>query len=138
MTTTTQLSWIAIDKVTGEIITDSKTTRAVTMHQQIFEALATICKMLPGRDANGAYQWRMMTRTERGMLNRASKELNQIEATPDEISDFLEWFKKNDWRGKRGDPPLPTDVVKMFTRSRQCEKSEPNIANKWLKVLRNE
>jgi len=78
--TTTQLSWIAVDKATGEIITDSQTTRTVTMHQQIFEALATICKMLPERDANGAYQWRMMTRTERGMLNRASKELNQIKA----------------------------------------------------------
>lgn len=112
----TDQHWIAINPDTGVIITDNAAQRVIVTHQEIFEALAECCDMLPALKPDGKRDWQSMTRTERGMLNRVSKELREAGRSVDDIDGFREWFRMNDWRGKRGDPPLPTDVVKMFTR----------------------
>lgn len=112
----TDQHWLAVNPDTGEIITDNATKRVIVTHQEIFEALAECCDMLPALKPDGKRDWSSMTRTERGMLNRVSKELREAGRSVDDVLGFREWFRLNDWRGKRGDPPLPTDVVKMFTR----------------------
>ena len=129
MTDTTQ-KWIAVDMFTGEVMTTSSVSRVVIRHQEIFEQLATICKMTPERDAEtGAYEWRRMTKAERGMLNRCAKELYDASATDDEIGGFTAWWTIHDWRGRNRQPPGPWDVVKNWTRYRA--HGARNVGEEW-------
>lgn len=128
-------TWTAIDTNTGEIITDSQVSRVLGTHQQLFEELATVCQMLPERKPDGGYNWQGMTKTERGMLNRYAKELREAGRTVADVQHFGRWFTENDWRGQRGEPPMPTDVVKLMTRSLAANQGE-DVAQAWLNVIK--
>ena len=86
-----------------------------------FEALADLTGLTPPfRD------WKKLTKTSAGQLNRYAKELRDVDATPEQIAGFKMWFSKNDWRGREGQAPTPADVVKLW--SQYLNGANPNGA----------
>ena len=81
--------------------------------QLLFETLADICDLTPPeRD------WSKLTRSARGMLNRAVKELLKVGADPPAVRAFRAWWDTNDWRGKdKRQAPAPDDVAKLWSKS---------------------
>lgn len=75
----------------------------------VFEALADITDMTPPGRA-----WKNLTRSAAGQLNRYGKELREAGANPDQVLGFGVWWRKEDWRGRKGQPPTPADVVKNW------------------------
>jgi len=74
-----------------------------------FENLADVCHMTPPDRA-----WKLLTQTASGQLNRYAKELRDAGAEPEQIVTFGSWWSQNDWRGQKGQPPKPADVVKAW------------------------
>ena len=88
--------------------------RARDLH---FEALADLTGLTPPfRD------WKKLTKTSAGQLNRYAKELRDVGATPEQIAGFKMWFSRNDWRGREGQAPMPADVVKLWSQYLNGEK----------------
>ena len=82
-----------------------------------FEALADLTGLTPPfRD------WKKLTKTSAGQLNRYAKELRDAGATPEQIAGFKVWFSKHDWRGREGQAPTPADVVKLWSKYLNGEK----------------
>ena len=81
-------------------------TRPRDLH---FENLADLCGMTPPER-----NWKRLTKTAAGQLNKYAKELRGVGATPDQIAAFEEWWRENDWRGQKGQLPTPADVVKCW------------------------
>ncbi len=75
-------------------------------HQQTFAALAQVCRWEPA----------LLTGGQRGQLNQAEKKLRQHGVSPADILAFGQWWENHDWRGKRGDPPLPHQVRQEWGR----------------------
>ena len=114
---TKRQQWVAVDMFTGEIVTDSKTSRVILRHREIVNVLARICKMLPPMGADGQRDWSRMTKAERGILNRCAKELREAQATDEQVEAFVGWWYKCDWRGsEKRQLPGPWDVVKNWSR----------------------
>jgi hypothetical protein len=66
----------------------------------LFTALAKTC----GMDTN------LLTQKQRGALNQTLKRLREAGITVEDLEAFARWWYKEDWRGKRGSPPLPHQV----------------------------
>jgi hypothetical protein len=75
-------------------------------HQRTFTALAQVCRWEPA----------LLTGGQRGQLNQAEKKLCQHGVGPQDILAFGQWWEAHDWRGKRGDPPLPHQVRQEWGR----------------------
>ena len=83
-----------------------------------FEALSDVTNLTPpGRD------WKQLTRTAAGQLNRYAKELRDINATPEQIAAFGPWWYANDWRGQKRQPPKPADVAREWPRYRNGDRT---------------
>jgi len=84
-----------------------KPERARDLH---FENLSDVCGMTPeGRN------WRLLPKTSAGQLNKFAAELRVVGATPEQLLAFGPWWYANDWRGKKGQPPKPANVVQEWT-----------------------
>lgn len=69
--------------------------------QLMFGALAKVCKI----------NWKIATEEERGELNQNEKILRvEVNAVPEDMPEFEKWWYKRDWRGKKEQPPTPTQV----------------------------
>lgn len=75
--------------------------KSSTPSQEMFGALAEICLI----------NWRLATESQRGELNQSEKLLRvEARASPNDLKEFKSWWIEYDWRGKKGEPPTPTQV----------------------------
>lgn len=84
-------------------------------HKELFAGLARICVM----DTK--------LRSVAGQIARAAKELREGDPGADDatMTEFLEWWKTSDFRGRSGKPPTPQQVItswKLF-RGNYAERS---------------
>ena len=77
----------------------TKTQREQNPRGDLFVAVASLCK-IPTDDKRSA---RAINATTEWLLNK--------DQTPERLEDFLNWWNTNDWRGKKGDPPKPNEIV---------------------------
>lgn len=78
-----------------------------TTPQTMFSALAELCK----------WDKDLLTDKQRGGLNQTEKSLRtKGGATVQDVSAFGEWWYACDWRGKKGQPPLPHLVRENWKR----------------------
>lgn len=50
----------------------------------------------------------------RGKLNSNEKKLRGAGVSPGELEGFGRWWYANDWRGQKGQPPIPSQVVECW------------------------
>ena len=87
----------------------------------IFETLAEVC----------GYDWKgVMTKDERGRLNKAVKQLKDINATPDEIQ-----VRAKNFVLAYGFHPQPQSITSMWTK---LKTSQPKLTKKQLENLQKE
>jgi len=53
---------------------------------------------------------KVATKAQTGNLGQSSKKLKDAGVTPEQIDAFGPWWYENDWRGKQGQPPTPSQV----------------------------
>jgi phage replication O-like protein O len=72
-------------------------------HKELFDAIANVCVM----DA----------KLSGGQIARTAKQLREADATASaqRLREFLEWWKRNDFRGRQGKPPTPGQLL-LFWR----------------------
>jgi len=78
--------------------------RELTDQQRLVDALAKVCQ----RD------WHI--RGQAALLGKFASQLIKAGYTPEDVQQFGTWWYKNDWRGKRGDPPAPYNVAECIGR----------------------
>jgi hypothetical protein len=76
--------------------------------QEMFGRLAELCQI----------ELDLITQDQRGKLNKVAKKLLDAGKTLDHIGKFETYWYTRDWRGKKGQPPGPWDVVKEWGRAR--------------------
>ena len=87
----------------------------------VFETLAEVC----------GYDWKgVMTKDERGRLNKAVKQLKDINATPDEIQ-----LRAKNFVLAYGFHPQPQSITSMWTK---LKTSQPKLTKKQLENLQKE
>lgn len=70
-------------------------------HQLMFGAIAKTCKI----------NYKIATAEQKGELNQTEKILRvEARASPEDIPDFEKWWYGQCWKGKKGDPPNPTQI----------------------------
>lgn len=84
----------------------------------LFVAVASICK-IPTDDKRSA---RAINATAEWLLNK--------DQTPERLEDFLAWWDANDWRGKKGDPPKPNEIVTEWLKFEAGPKQQPTNVSK--------
>jgi hypothetical protein len=72
----------------------------------MFTALASTCE----------YDLNTITAKQRGQLNQSEKKLRKASANPGDVLEFAEWWEENDWRGKKGEDPKPSQVCEEWGR----------------------
>ena len=77
----------------------TKAQREQNPRGDLFVAVASLCK-IPTDDKRSA---RAINATTEWLLNK--------DQTPERLNEFLNWWNTNDWRGKKGDPPKPNEIV---------------------------
>ena len=87
----------------------------------IFETLATVC----------GYDWKgVMTKDERGRLNKAVKQLKDIEATPQEIE-----LRAKNFVMAYGFHPQPQSITSMWTK---LKTNQPKLNKKQTESIRQQ
>ncbi len=82
----------------------------LTSQQLMVDALAKVCQ----RD------WHI--RGQATLLGKFATQLVRAGYTTDQVEQFGKWWYKNDWRGKKGDPPAPHNVTESIGRLPQEEQ----------------
>lgn len=75
-----------------------------TTQQLLFGKLALICKI----DLD------LMTPNQESVLTNTSTRLDKAGVQPDQIDSFATWWDANDWRGQKGSPPTPGQVIETW------------------------
>lgn len=57
------------------------------------------------------------------MLGRYAKQLISSKYTPDDVNDFVKWWYRSDWRGKKGQAPTPAQIKELIGTSKWQTKS---------------
>lgn len=97
-----------------EVLVDSK-------KDVIFETLAEVC----------GYDWKgVMTKDERGRLNKAVKQLKDIKATPEDIQ-----LRAKNFVLAYGFHPQPQSITSMWTK---LDKEQPKLTKKQLEDLQRQ
>lgn len=99
----------SLTETTTETTTVGKT---YTPQQIAFGYLAKICKI----DLN------LMLDKQEGQLGKEASKLIKAGVDPPEILQFGKWWYANDWRGKKSQPPLPTQVRECWGQFRENGK----------------
>lgn len=68
--------------------------------REMFKALAQTCSI----------NLNTLTGKQRGILNQTEKVLREAGATPDGVLQFRRWWDQYDWRGQKGQAPMPHQV----------------------------
>ena len=84
-------------------------------HQELFSGIARICVLDP------------KLKSCAGQIARTAKELREADssATDATMTEFLEWWKTADFRGKMGKPPTPQQVVQTWRQFREGYAERP-------------
>lgn len=98
-----------------------KKTRAKTEtepgYQDMFEAIATVCKL----------DLKLCTSAQRLQASSAAKKLLGAQKQAEHVIKFGEWWAKHDWRGKRGEPPRPSQILDSWQQWEQKNATKPAI-----------
>ena len=89
-------------------------------HQELFSGIARICVLDP------------KLRSCAGQIARTAKELREADASATDatMTEFLEWWKTSDFRGKMGKPPTPQQVVTSWKLFRENYAEMPATGGK--------
>lgn len=84
-------------------------------HQELFAGIARICVLDP------------KLKSCAGQIARTAKELREADASATDatMTEFLEWWKTSDFRGKLGKPPTPQQVVQTWRQFREGYAERP-------------
>lgn len=96
----------------------TKTQREQNPRGDLFVAVASLCK-IPTDDKRSA---RAINATAEWLLNKGQ--------TPERLEDFLTWWNTNDWRGKKGDPPKPNEIVTEWLKFEAGPKQQQTNGSK--------
>lgn len=84
--------------------------------REMFSTFAHICEWNTGS----------ITQQQRGQLNQSEKILRDGGATPELLREFRQWWDRNDWRGKKGQPPIPKQVREEWGRFIAWRNANPH------------
>jgi len=89
-------------------------------HQELFSGIARICVLDP------------KLRSCAGQIARTAKELREADASATDatMTEFLEWWKTSDFRGRMGKPPTPQQVVTSWKLFRENYAEMPATGGK--------
>ena len=96
----------------------TKTQREQDPRGDLFVAVASLCK-IPTDDKRSA---RAINATTEWLLNK--------DQTPERLNEFLNWWNTNDWRGKKGDPPKPNEIVTEWLKFEAGPKQQQTNGSK--------
>lgn len=84
----------------------------------VFEAVLAAC----------GWSLDLLTDKQRGRVNRALKKLREHrDVTPEGVEAYAAWFRRSDWRGKKGELPTPELMVEQWDQAhRQPEPPQHN------------
>ena len=69
------------------------------------------------------------------MLHKLSSNLLDLGYTPEKVADFARWWKVNDWRGRRGQPPTPWQLKSLIGSMEKENTGDPASEEKRQKFL---
>ena len=75
------------------------------MHPQMFTALVTVCRVDP--------------KLKGGHIAKTAKSLLDAGYIPSDVDRFIYWWNKNDFRGRRGEPPTLAQVTDKIMQAKQ-------------------
>lgn len=88
-------------------------------HWNMVVVLAQVCQI----------DMRTYTGRQKGQLLQAAKILRDAEITIEDVQQFGAWWFKEDWRGKRGSPPSPSQIRQEWGRYEAAKKADaPSLA----------
>ena len=91
--------------------------------RQSFAALATICQ----------FDMDIISKKQRGMLNQTEAILRKKkQATGADILAFGEYWATQDWRGKKGQAPAPSQVIAEWGRFTAWQSKQQSEGTKWI------
>jgi hypothetical protein len=91
-------------------------------YKSLMSAVASVCRMDIG------------IKTQAGQVGKAARELDEGGYTPDQVYDFLDWWKREDWRWqKEKRNPSPHEI--LTTISRSIVKAEPKMTDEELRRI---
>ena len=96
----------------------TKAQREQNPRGDLFVAVASLCK-IPTDDKRSARA-----------INAAAEWLLNKDQTPERLNEFLNWWNTNDWRGKKGDPPKPNEIVTEWLKFEAGPKQQPTNGSK--------
>jgi hypothetical protein len=96
----------------------TKTQREQDPRGDLFVAVASLCK-IPTDDKRSA---RAINAAAEWLLNKGQ--------TPERLNEFLSWWNTNDWRGKKGDPPKPNEIVTEWLKFEAGPKQQQTNGSK--------
>jgi hypothetical protein len=79
-------------------------------------ALADLCR----------YELNFLSQKRRSQLYAVEKRLRQGQVSPAELLLFEQWWYSSDWRGKRGEPPHPVQVLDEWGRFKNRNRERRN------------
>jgi hypothetical protein len=85
----------------------------------MFSTLAQVCQ----------YELNLLSKKRRGELNKVGKTLRDQNISPAEVAAFGRWWYANDWRGKRGDPPNPAQILDTWGRFKNYQDPKEGNQN---------
>lgn len=86
-------------------------------HKELFDAIADTCVL----DA----------KLQGGIIAKAAKQLREADATANaqRLRGFLEWWKRNDFRGRQGKPPSPFQVLEFWRQFSEGFAEIPKVVS---------
>ena len=92
-------------------------------YRSLMSAIASVCKMDIG------------IRTQASQIGKAAKELDNAGYTPDQVYDFLGWWKKNDWRwAKNQRNPAPHELLVTISKSISVSTTTRDTSDDWQRL----
>lgn len=84
----------------------TKTEPTDPQYQELFEAIATVCQL----------DLKLCTTAQRQQVAQAAKKLLGAQKQAEQVILFGQWWAKNDWRGRKGEPPRPAQVLDSWSQ----------------------
>jgi hypothetical protein len=91
-------------------------------YKSLISAVASVCKMDIG------------IKTQAGQVGKAARELDNAGYTPDQVYDFLDWWKKFDWRWQK-EHRYPSPHELLTTISKTVEEKKPEPTDEYLRSI---
>lgn len=91
-------------------------------HKEMVSTLEAICVM------------DMKIKSNAGRIVKASKALREADYTVDDLKHFGQWWYKNDFRGKKNQAPLPSQVLSEILKSKTNGRGQPTETDAEIKA----